>query len=205
MHRRTLLTAFSALAMSCSLIGVTTVPAAAEPFVMDKGYTALTFAWSHLGLTRQHARFNGIEGAIDIDPQNPENSSIDVTIRTATVQSGVDAFDRILRSPDYFDATTYPTIAFRSTSVKRTGEVTADVTGDLNIRGQSVPAVLHVTLNQFGEHPSGAANPSYAGKKVAAFSARAQVLRSAWNMGRGAPLVSDEIDISIETELVSRE
>jgi polyisoprenoid-binding protein YceI len=177
----------------------------AEPFVLDKGYTAIIFSWSHLGLSRQQARFNAIEGAIDIDPQNPEASKVDITIRTASVQSGIDTFDRILRSQDYFDATTYPAITFRSTAVKRTSEVTADVTGELNIRGQSVPVVLAVTLNQFGAHPSGAANPNYAGKKVAAFSAKTNVSRSAWGMGRGAPLVSDEVDIAIESELVSKE
>ena len=154
-------------------------------------------------LTRQQARFNGIEGLVDIDSQNPENSKVEITIRTASVQSGVDTFDRILRGPDYLDATTYPAITFRSTAVKRTSEVTADVMGDLNMRGQTVPVTLKVTLNQYGAHPSGAANPNYAGKKVAAFSAKTLVLRSAWNMGRGAPVISDEVEIAIETELVS--
>jgi polyisoprenoid-binding protein YceI len=201
MLRRSLLTLCAAFALALAAS-----PAArAEPFVLDKGYTALVFSWSHLGLSRQQARFNAIDGVIDLDTQNPENSKIDITIRTTSVQSGIDTFDRILRSPDYFDATTYPAITFRSTSVRRTGEVTADVTGDLEIRGKSVPIVLAVTLNQFGDHPSGTANPSYAGKKVAAFSAKAGVARSAWGMGRGAPLVSDEIEIAIETELISKD
>lgn len=200
MFRQTLF-ALAALAAS---IGAPR-PAHTEPFVLDKGYTAVIFSWSHLGLTRQQARFNSIDGLIDIDPQNPEASKIDISIRTTSVQSGIDTFDRILRSPDYFDATTYPAITFRSTSVKRTSEVTADVSGDLNIRGQSVPVVLAVTLNLFGAHPSGAANPTYAGKKVAAFSAKTNVSRSAWGMSRGTPLVSDEIDIAIEAELLSKD
>lgn len=179
--------------------------AGAEPFVLDKGYTAVIFSWSHLGLSRQQARFNAIEGSVDIDPQNPEASTIDITIRAASVQSGIDAFDRILRSPDYFDATTHPAMTFRSTNVKRTSEVTASITGELTIRGKSLPVVLMTTLNQFGAHPSGAANPNYAGKKVAAFSAKTSVSRSSWGMGRGAPLVSDEVEISIESELVSRD
>ncbi len=195
---RTLLVAFAFFAAGAA-------STRAEVFVFDKGYTALVFSWSHLGLSRQQARFNAFEGTIDIDAANPENSKVDITIRTASVQSGIDTFDRILRSPDYFDATTYPVITFRSTAVKRTSEVTADVTGDLDIRGKSVPVVLAVTLNQFGAHPSGAANPAYAGKKVAAFSAKTGVSRSAWGMGRGAPLVSDEVEITIETELVSKE
>jgi polyisoprenoid-binding protein YceI len=200
MFRRTL---FGLTALAAGLSAPRS--AHAEPFVLDKGYTAVIFSWSHLGLSRQQARFNSIDGLIDIDPQNPEASMIDIAIRTASVQSGIDTFDRILRSPDYFDATTYPAITFRSTSVKRTSEVTADVAGDLIIRGKPVPVVLAVTMNLFGAHPSGAANPTYAGKRVAAFSAKTNVSRSAWGMSRGTPLVSDEIDISIETELVSKE
>lgn len=179
--------------------------ARAETFALDKGYTAVLFSWSHLGLSRQTARFTGIDGTASIDPERPEASTITVTLRSNTVQSGVDTFDRILRGPDYFNATTYPTIMFRSISVTRTGEKTADIDGELDILGQSKPVTLHATLNVFGEHPSGAANPTYAGKKVASFSARTQVLRSAWGMSRGTPLVSDEIDIAIETELVSNE
>lgn len=195
-----------AIAVLVTMSGVpfAATPAHADPFVFDPGYTALTFSWSHLGLSRQQARFNGIDGIVDIDPEHPEDSKIDVTVRTASVQTGSDAFDRILRSPDYFNAATHPAITFRSTSVTRTGEKTADVLGDLTLAGQTKPLTLHVTLSLFGDHPSGSANPSYIGKKVAAFSARAQVLRSEWGLTRGVPLVSDEIEIAIETELVGK-
>ena len=196
-----------ALSMTlAAVLWIAAMPAArAETFVLDKGYTALLFSWSHLGLSRQTARFNGIEGIADIDPENPENSKLDITIRSNTLQSGVDTFDRILRGPDYFNATTHPTITFKSTNVTRTGEKTADVSGELNILGQSKPVVLQVTLNIFGAHPSADANPAYIGKKVAAFSAKAQVRRSDWGMSRGTPLVSDDIDISIESELISKQ
>lgn len=187
------------------LLWASTVPAAAEPFVFDKGFTLLTFSWSHLGLSRQQARFNGIDGIFDIDPERPEASRVDVTIRASSVQSGVDAFDRILRSPDYFDVQAHPTISFRSTGITRTGEKTADVAGDLTMLDVTKPATLQVTLNTYGPHPSAAASPAYVGRKVASFSARAQVLRSSWGMTRATPLVSDEIEIVIETELLSKE
>jgi polyisoprenoid-binding protein YceI len=177
--------------------------ACAEPFVFDPGYTALVFSWSHLGLSRQQARFNGIDGHFDLDPQSPERSRFDVTIRTASVQTGNDGFDRILRGPDFFNAATFPTMTFRSAEIVRTGEKTADVTGELEIMDRVKPVVLHVTLSLFGEHPAAAANPSYAGRKVAAFSAKAEIVRSDWGLGRGTPLVSDNIEIDIETELVS--
>ena len=184
---------------------VVAMPVRAEPFVFDKGYTMLTFSWSHLGLTRQQARFNGIEGSIDIDPEHPELSRVDVTIRAASVQSGNDTFDRILRSPDYFNAATHPAITFLSTHILRTGEKTADVTGDLTMLGQTKAVVLHVTLSLYGTHPLGAANPAYVNKKTAAFAATANVRRSDWGMSRGVPLVSDDVDITIETELLAPE
>ena len=184
---------------------VAALPVRAEPFVFDKGYTMLTFSWSHLGLTRQQARFNVIEGSIDIDPEHPELSRLDVTIRVASVQSGNDTFDRILRSPDYFNAATHPAITFHSTHILRTGEKTADVTGDLTMLGQTKAVVLRVTLSLYGTHPLGAANPAYANKKAAAFSATANVRRSDWGMNRGVPLVSDEVEIAIETELLGQE
>ena len=183
---------------------LSTLPARAEPFAFDKGYTAITFSWMHLGLSRQSARFNGVEGTADLDAEHPENSNVAVTIRSNSVQSGVDGFDRILRGPDYFNATTYPTITFRSTTVTRTGEKTADVDGELEILGQSKPVTLHVTLNVMADHPSADANPAYTGKKVAGFSAKTTLSRSAWGMSRGTPLVSDDVDLNIETELVSK-
>lgn len=192
------------LAAAIAIAAIMTTPALAEAFVLDKGYTAVTFSWSHLGMSRQTARFNGIECTAEIDPEHPEASKVEATLRTSTVQSGVDSFDRVLRSPDYFNATVYPTITFRSTSVTRTGEKTADMQGDLEILGQTKPVTLHVTLNIYGEHPSGSANPAYAGKKVAAFSAKTEIRRSEWGMSRGTPLVSDDVEISIETEMISK-
>ena len=135
--------ALACLAAACFAL----TPASAEPFVFDKGFTLITFSWSHLGLTRQMARFNGYDGVIEIDSAQPANSKIDVTLRTSSLQTGVDTFDRILRGPDYFDATTYPAITFKSSQVTRTSEKTADVAGELNIHGVSKPVILQVTLN----------------------------------------------------------
>ena len=186
------------------LLTLSCAPVHAELFGFDPGYTSLVFSWSHLGLTRQSARFSSIDGSADIDPEAPEKSTLDVTIRAASVDSGNDTFDRILRSHDYFNAASSPTITFHAVSVVRTGEKTADVTGDLQIRGISKPVTMHVTLNLFGNHPAAAANAAYVGKHVAAFSATAEIRRSDWGIDRGLPLIPDEVEIAIETEMINR-
>jgi polyisoprenoid-binding protein YceI len=85
-----------------------------------------------------------------------------------------------------------------------TGERSGQVSGDLTIRGTTRPVTLNVTWNFSGEHPLGLVNPSFAGKFVSGFSATTKLLRSEWGLGRGAPLISDEIDVAIEVEAVRR-
>ena len=133
-----------------------------------------------------------------------EESRLDVKIDPTRISSGVSALDRLLRSVDFFDATSHPAITFRSTSVVATGERSGEVTGELSIRGIAKPVVLSVVWNFSGEHPLGLVNPSFAGKFVSGFSAKTRLLRSEWGLERGAPLISDEIDVQIEVETTRR-
>jgi polyisoprenoid-binding protein YceI len=109
-----------------------------------------------------------------------------------------------LRSPDFFDVANYPAITFASTQVIVTGERTGQVIGDLTIHGVTRPVTLDVKWNFSGEHPLGLVNPSFSGKFVSGFSATTRLLRSEWGLGRGAPLISDEVDVTIEVEAVRR-
>lgn len=177
-------------------------PAMAETFVFDKEHTEVRFSWNHLGMSRQSGQFADIRGALTFDTEKPEASSVEVSIPVAKLQTGVPALDTVLiKSKDYFDAAAHPTITFKSSSVRMTGERSAEVQGDLTINGVSKPATLAVVLNFVGPHPLAAVNPSFNGKIAAGFSARTQILRSDWGMSRLVPLVSDEIRISIEAEL----
>ncbi len=188
------------------LMAVTVVSTAvrAETYIFDKGNTFIGFSWTHLGMSRQQGRLNGYEGSIELDPAAPESAVVDVTLRVNSLQTGFDPLDRVLRGADYFDAAVHPVITFKSTEVKRTGEKTADVTGDLMVRGVTKPITLAVSLTFTGDHPLATASPGYAGKRAVAFSARGSLSRSAYGLTRATPMVSDEIDIAIETELISK-
>ena len=179
-------------------------PARTETYQFEGGHSTVTIGWSHAGLSHHTARVVGLTGSLEFDPAAPETGRVEVKIDPAGLSSGVAALDRLLRSPDFFDVARYPAIAFVSTQATVTGERTGQVVGDLTIRGVTKPVTLDVTWNFSGEHPLGLVNPSFAGKFVSGFSATARLLRSEWGLGRGAPLISDEVDVTIEIEAVRR-
>ena len=179
-------------------------PAVAATYSLGEGHVTVVFSWSHAGLSRNSGRIVGVQGTLDFEPAQADASVLDVKIDPARISTGVPALDRLLRSDDFFDAAANPSIAFRSTLVVATGERTGEVSGDLTIRGTTRPVTLAVTWNFTGEHPLGLVNPSFAGKFVSGFSASTRLLRSEWGLGRGAPLISDEIEVAIEVEAVRR-
>jgi polyisoprenoid-binding protein YceI len=193
------------VAVSVAWIGAMYVPtAAADTYVFDPGHTNITFGWNNLGLSRQSGRILEYEGMLEFDPMQPEEARVDVTLKVASIFTGAKQLDRDLRSSDFFNAARFPEITFRSTLVTKTGERTGDVAGDLTIMGETRPVVLQVRWNYTGEHPWSTLNPTYRGKFVSGFSAVTTILRSEWGLKRGLPLVSDEIEIAIETELSRR-
>lgn len=183
-------------------IGVTA--ANAGTYLIDKDNSQIAFVWERVGLTRQIGRFTDFSGTVAFEPETPDSSTVDVTIRSASVQTNVAAFDRNLRSPDFFDAASYPVITFKSTGITKTGDKTGELTGDLTILGITKPVTLEVTWVSSGIHPFGKMNAAYRDKIVSVFSARGTVKRSDWGLTRVLPYVADEITLLIEAELIKK-
>ncbi len=177
-------------------------PARADQFALDPEHTEVRFTWDHLGMSRQGGRFVDVTGQLDFDETRPDASKVSVIIKVASIWTGVGALDsQLIKSREFFDAAKFPTITFSSTSVRQTSAKTADVIGDLTINGMARPVVLNVTWNYAGAHPMAKINPAFSDQYVAGFSAQTQIRRSDWGLTRTVPFVSDEIQISIETEL----
>ena len=174
---------------------------AAEIYYTDQGHTEVRFGWSHAGVSMQTGEFTTANGKLTLDPENVEQSSIDVTIDAASVSTGFGPLDDHLKSADFLEVTTYPQITFKSTSIKQTGDTEADVTGDLTIHGVTKPVTLKTTLTHRGDHPLGAAFEYYKGKWVA-FSATTTIDHQAFNVGGFS---TGPISIEIVTEMKDRE
>ncbi len=174
---------------------------AADTYVFDKNHTQIRFVYDHLGLTKMSGRFLDFDGTVVFDKAALTKSSVSVTIKAASVATHVSALDKNLKGKDYFNIEKNPDIIFKSTSIRQTGSKTGQVLGDLTINGVTKPVTLDVVFKFSGDHPLAGFLDKYRGVKAAAFTARTRVLRSDFGMAKYTPLVSDEIDIEIETEL----
>ena len=163
-------------------------------YSLDKGHGYITFSYSHLGFSNPHVGFNDFDVDLKLDAKNPAASQLEVVIQAASISSRVEEFDGHLRGSDYFDTEKHPTIGFSSTKVAMTSATTADVHGNLTIKGVSKPVVLNAVLNKAGAHP-------IAKKPTLGLSATTTIKRSDWGIDKYTPLVGDDVSIEIEVEL----
>jgi polyisoprenoid-binding protein YceI len=169
--------------------------AAPLTYKIDANHTDVVASWSHFGFSNPIAHFGKVDGSITYDPANVGASKVEVTIPLSGLNSHVADFDAHLRSADFFDADKFPTITFKSTSVKAAGKGKLKVTGDLTIKGTTKPVVLDVTINKVAVQPM-------AKREAAGFSATATIKRSDFGVGLYAPNVSDAVKLSITTEAI---
>lgn len=187
-----------------TILTLVAFPVRADTYVFDKAHTSVGFSWERTGLSRQQGRFTDVTGTLNFNPETPEEAKVDVTIRASSIQTGVDTLDRHLRSADFFDVANHPVLTFRSTSISKTGDKTGQVTGELTMLGVTKPVTLDAIWQFTGPHPLGAINPQLSGRVVSVFSAKGTIERSAWGLSRVIPLVSDKIQITIETEVLKK-
>lgn len=179
-----------------------TVVAGPTTWTVDPAHTHVEFAIRHMMITTVKGRFGAITGSVVLDDTQPSKSSVDVTIDIASIDTREPQRDGHLRSGDFFDAETYPTMTFRSTRIDRASADQFKVAGDLTIRNASRPIILQVTAEGRGKDPWGG--------ERAGFSASATIKRSdfglTWNqtLETGGVLVGDDVKISIDAELVKK-
>lgn len=180
-------------------------PALAATYEIDSDHTEVRFSWDHLGMSRQSGRFTKVSGTVEFDPAEPEAGRVEVTIKAASLLTGIEPLDKQLRTADYFDVAKYPVITFTSTAVRAVTDRTGEVTGDLSMMGIVKPVTLRVVWNYSGEYPLASISPNFKGRMAAGFSATATIKRSEWGLDRSVPLMSDEIRITIETEMFMKQ
>ena len=160
---------------------------------LDPNHTMVLFSWNHFGFSNPTADLGLGEGTLVFDEQRPAQSSVEVTLPLADLDTHVPALDKHLKEADFFDADKYPTVTFKSTKVQPLGGHKFKVTGDLTVHGVTKPVVLDATLNKVGPHPMSKA-------QSIGFDATATLKRKDFGIGAYVPNVSDEITIRITTE-----
>jgi polyisoprenoid-binding protein YceI len=181
------------LALAGLLGAAVSVQAAPVTYKLDPGHTMVLFSWNHFGYSNPTADLGLGEGTLVFDEQHPANSSVEVTLPLARLDTHVAALDEHLKKPDFLNADQYPVVTFKSTEVQPLGGNKFKVTGNLTVHGVTRPVVLNATLNKVGPHPMTKA-PSIG------FDATASIKRSDFGVGAYVPNVSDELTIRITTE-----
>jgi polyisoprenoid-binding protein YceI len=169
---------------------------------LDPYHTQVEFSAKHLGMMTVRGHFDEVSTTADIDPAHPENSTVEATISAASIRTNNGARDNDLRSSNFLEVDKYPVITFKSSGVAPAGTDRYTLTGDLTIKGTSRPVELDVT--RYGEFN----DPGMMGHRIA-YGATTKINRKEFGLTFNAVLdgrlvVSDEIQITIEGELVEQ-
>ncbi len=165
----------------------------------DPYHTQVEFSAKHLGMMTVRGHFADVTVAGEIDPQHPEASHFEATIKTESIRTHHEQRDKDLRSSNFLEIEKFPTMHFKSTKIAPAGGDKYKVTGDLTIKGVTKPVTFDAV--NYGEF-----NDPNMGHRYG-YSAETKINRKDFNMKfdmmlDGKFIVSDEVQIHIEGEVV---
>lgn len=190
-----LLTSFGLSALLLAALALGGTQAAAQPHLVDKSHSQITFMVDHLGFSAIHGQFREFDAQVDFNPDRVEEARVRFTIKADSVETFWPARDEHLRSPDFFNTEVYPEIMFESTAVVPTGSDTARIQGNLTMVGQTRPLSLEAKLNAMGPSPF---NP---GLTIAGFTVTGVIDRTDFGLDFAAPAVGAAVPIRIDLEI----
>ena len=166
---------------------------AAETYKSDKSHADLLFSIGHAGFTRKHGWFRDFDSTLQYDAAKPENSKVEVTVRTNSVDTGLPARDKDLQGAGFFDSAKYPEMHFVSTRVIPGKDQELRIEGELTLHGVTKPVVLSAHLNKAGPNP-------FDKTPMLGFSGAGSIKRSEFGMTSLIPVIDDLVEIVIDIE-----
>lgn len=185
---------FAAAALASAF--ATSALAAPETYGVEPNHTYANFSYSHMGLSTQISKFNKTSGTVVYD-KAAKTGSVDVTIDMKSVDTGSNLFNGHIQGADFLDTEKFPTATFKSTKVVFDGDTPSSIEGNLTIKGVTKPVVLKVS------HFANMAHPMMKKDAIGA-NASTQIKRSDFGAGKYAPLVGDEVTITISLEAIQQ-
>jgi polyisoprenoid-binding protein YceI len=182
------------IALAAALAGaLATLPAAAaESFTLDTTHTFPSFELNHLGFSIQRGRFNKTSGKVTLDTA-AKSGTADITIDTASIDTGYGKLEEHLRGEDFFNVAKYPTITFKSDRFAFEGDKVKSVSGNLTILGVTKPVTLTANYFNCADHPM-------TKKKACGGDFVTTIKRTDFGMKYGVPAVADDVTLRIQVE-----
>ncbi len=191
-------------ATAASLLLVQAVPAGAETvdlgaipagtYRLDPLHSNVLWKVSHLGFANFIGRFNDFDATLEYDRENPEASTLTVTIDPTSIDVNLPDFEtKLSTDANLFNTGAHPEITFRSTEIDQGEGVTGTVTGDMTLLGNTAPLTFQVRLNGAKPNPF---NQAF----TLGFSATGVVERANWGMDYLVPNIGNAVEVEIEAE-----
>lgn len=183
--------------VTAALITLFSTAGFSQTWNWDKAHSQLNFGITHMGISEIDGSFGSVTAKITSSKEDLTDAVVDLSADIASISTGNDQRNNHLKSPDFFDAAKYPTLTFKSTSFKKTGDKTYEVTGDLSLHGVTKTVVLNATLNGTTTNPMNK-------KTVAGFKVTGTIKRSDFGIATGFPAgaLSDEVALNANAEFV---
>lgn len=169
-------------------------------YQIDTAHSRMGFVARHAMVAKVRGNFGEFEGHAHLDAEQPERSSAEITIQVASINTGNVDRDAHLRTNDFFDAPTHPTMTFKSTKVEALGDDRYRMTGDLTLKGRTNPVAVEWEFAGVAKDPMG--------NLRAGFEGGTTINRKDWGVEWNAPLetggvlVSDEITLELEVSAI---
>jgi polyisoprenoid-binding protein YceI len=165
---------------------------AADSYTIDPRHTFPSFEIDHLGFSIQRGRFNRTSGTVVLSPESA-SGSIQITIDTVSISTGLPDLEKHLRSDEFLDAERYPLITFTSNKLSFKEDQLVAVDGNLTLHGITKPVHLVVDYFHCGMNPISM-------KNVCGANATATIKRSDFGIDKYAPALADDVKIVLQVE-----
>lgn len=182
---------------AASLLASSAAMAAADTYVIDPTHTFVTFEARHFGTSTNRGRFDKKTGTISID-RAAKTGKVEVTIDTASINTGTAMFDGHLKSADFFNAEAFPKATFVGDKLTFDGDKLTSVSGTVTLLGKSQPMTVKTTSYNCYMNPK-------LQREVCGGDAEATILRSAFGMTYGVPFIPDEVKLVIQIEAIKQQ
>ena len=183
-------------AMACGLASLAALAASAEPLTynIDPRHTFPQYEIGHMGFSLQRGRFDKTQGTIVLDLE-AHKGTVEVSIDTASVDTGEPKLDEHLKGEDFFDVKKFPRMTFKSSDLVFEGDVLKKANGELTIKGVAKPVTFDLGYFKCG-------NSLAVLRKVCGADLSARIKRSDFGVSYGIPMVGDEVLLRVNVEAI---
>jgi polyisoprenoid-binding protein YceI len=168
-----------------------------QTYTLDKNHTRVGFSVNHFGISSVEGRFKDVSATMTSKKEDFSDAVIEMTANVNSIDTDNETRDKDLKSENWFDANKYPTLTFKSTSFKKTGDKAYLLNGNITIHGVTKPITLNVTYNGKAMNPM-------TKKNSVGFTVTGKLNRKDFQVGTGAAstVVGDEVELRSNAELI---